>query len=305
LDLSDFKKCDVVFSHCNFGTPLPMLLLGLHIRALQRNNRHVKFTYWTRNGNFRGYADHIGFFRFCGIDRGNQIGEAHGGNGYQPIRLFDLNSLREAAGEEPYAIIAQDKANELAGILTQNYASDLFQALQYSLREIIRNSMEHSQGGVLGYLAQYWPKLDKAELAVFDTGVGIGATLREVEELKDISDAEALQNALKPGVTSVSLAERAYQHPDARNSGFGLYLTSKVCADSGHLRVLSGSKGITCNAAGTTVHDWAFEGTCVQMSIQPSKVVGFASRFKDMVEEGQAIAGDENPASSYSKVINF
>ena len=78
IDLSSHETCVINFTKCTFGEPLPMLLLGREINSLKAANPNVDFICRSRESKFRGYADHIGYFRYIGFDRGKQIGQAFG-----------------------------------------------------------------------------------------------------------------------------------------------------------------------------------------------------------------------------------
>lgn len=280
-----------------------MLLIGREIRELMRNNRAMKFTFWTKSGNFREYADHVGFFRYCGIDRGKSMGEAFGSANYIPITLLDLNELRMASGDRPYAEIMEEKAAELTRILIQVDSGELYDVIQYSLRELLRNAIEHSRAAVLIMFGQYWPVTGQAEIALYDTGVGIATTLLEAGVPSTLSAGEILQEALKPGVTSVSATERSYQHAHYRNSGFGLYVTSQFFSKFGLFRVMSGNATVTINATGITTNNWSFRGTCVHLSFNTKSMEGSRDLIHRIIKEGEKVSIGGHTASSSSKTI--
>lgn len=157
IDLSGIDRCVLDFTRCDFGEPLPMLLLGREIRTLKKNNPEIHLVCRSRSTQFRGYADHISFFKYCGFNRGNHVGEALGSNTYLPIHVFDMDDWKAASGDRPYAEIVEEKSSELAHVLTQERNGGLFTAVQYSLREMMRNSVGHSFGDLLVVFAQYWP----------------------------------------------------------------------------------------------------------------------------------------------------
>lgn len=101
--LKNVTKCNIIFSHCEWGEPLPMMVLGREIRAFVRNNPDVSFFILTRNTQFVGYADHVGFFRYCGFDRGNEPGEAWGSNSYVPIQVVDIDKWKSESIDSRYA----------------------------------------------------------------------------------------------------------------------------------------------------------------------------------------------------------
>jgi len=281
-----------------------MLLLGREIRALVSNNREVKFTCWSRDSNFRGYADHVGFFRYAGFQRGKKLGEAFGSANYIPIELIDLENMRETSGDRPYAELVDEKAAEMARVLVQESTGDLYQVIQYSLREIIRNSVEHGQGSSLIIFGQYWPALHKAEIVIYDNGVGIEQTLNEGGVPDAIGSTNAIIKAMEPAITGVTAAEREAQHEYYRNSGFGMYVTSRFCAERGHFRVTSGNSTVTRNIRGNTTNDWSFDSTCVQLVLDTSNMTGAADRILEIVAEGEIAAGTLVTASTGSKSLS-
>lgn len=305
ISLSENEDCEIYFSDCQFGEPLPMLILGREIRSLVRNNRGSKITAYSRPNAFRGYADHVGFFRYCGFQRGNEPGEAFGSPNYIPITVLDLDDLKQASGDRPYAEIMIEKAYELTQVLMQQDSGQVFEIISYSIREMLRNAAEHSRSSVVVVFGQYWPARHRAEIALFDAGIGINASLSEAEIVDGTSDREALLKAVQPGITSVSEAERAYQDETFRNSGFGLYVTSKFFSEVGHFRLISGNEGLTLSATGALHHPWKFDGTCIQMSCDLRRMVGSIDRIAEIIKEGEAATNGTALASSASKKITL
>jgi len=299
-DLSQFDSCRIDFTACGFGEPLPMLLLGRDLRALMRNNIGKRFSCTTVAGQFRGYADHVGFFRYCGFLRGNEIGEARGSSNYVPIQLIDLNEMKIASGERPYVEIVEEKSDELARVLLGSGQHGAFNSVRYSIREILRNSVEHSQGGVVIFFGQYWPNRSQAEIVIFDTGVGVVQTLLESGVVDGANQHQALRKALEPGITGVSAAERAAQEPNTRNSGFGLYVTSRYCSEFGTFRILSHGAALTVNNQEISNQNWRFSGTCVQMKIRTDLDNSGGQRILDIIGEGEQALEDSNDVAGAS-----
>jgi hypothetical protein len=173
IQLSADEECAIHFSSCEFGEPLPMLILGREIRNLIRNNRGSKITAYSKPTSFRGYADHVGFFRYCGFQRGNEPGQALGSPNYIPITFLDIDDLKQASGDRPYAEIMVEKAAELTKVLMQEDNGPVFDVISYSIREMLRNAAEHSQSSVVVIFGQFWPQKHRAEIALFDAGIGI------------------------------------------------------------------------------------------------------------------------------------
>ena len=269
-------------------------------------NPEAKFACRSRPGEFRGYADHIGFFQHAGFVRGNPAGAAMGSSTYLPITTIDANELKTSSGERPYGELAEEKALHMARVLTQTDTGASFHTIAYAIREMLRNSIEHSFSDEVVMLAQFWPFKNQAEIAIYDGGIGVRNSLSDTEETDAISDEDAITRALKPGVTGVSEAVRAHQHKDYRNSGFGLYVTSKLCAENGFFRLISGNAGVNRNSSGDTFYNWPFDGTCVQMRINTSSISDANALIDQIVAEGEAeakIEGRDVKASGSSKSV--
>lgn len=289
--LVNVDRCNIIFSHCKWGEPLPMMVLGREMRAFVRNNPHVSFFVVTRNTQFVGYADHVGFFRYCGFARGNETGEALGSSTYVPIQIIRIDDWKSEAPDARYADVVEERASELAHILTQRRGVADFMALQYSLREILRNSVEHSMGELVSFFAQYWKnkKPPIAEIVIWDNGCGLRETLTQNFGSKVASDREALHLSIQPGVSGVTEREREHQPEDIRNSGFGLYTTSRFASESGLFRMISGSAGITVNDSSIVNHDWRFQGTCVQIKLKLDEIGNVSERIARIIAEGEAV----------------
>lgn len=82
--------------------------------------------------------------------------------------------------------------------LDQNVLS----CLNYCFWEMIDNIQEHAKSKIGGYVVvQNYPKKNNLEIDLVDTGRGIRASLSENAKFADISEAEALQESIKEGMT--------------------------------------------------------------------------------------------------------
>ncbi|MEO0633846.1 MAG: ATP-binding protein [Pseudomonadota bacterium] len=302
LDLSGFTQCNLRFSNCSFGEPLPMLLLAKRFSELVRRHPDVAFQLRSRESQFRGYAEHIGYFRLLGFGRGNRPGEAIGSSTYIPIERLSISEMIERAGNQPIGRAVSGLARRLSTLLSQHTEGPLFDLFEYSFREIIRNSLEHSCGEELILFGQYWPARDRVEIVVMDDGVGIAENLYENEHIECKTNADALKFAILPGITGVPRAERVEQDERWGNSGFGLYVTSRLCSEGGLFRLLSGSGSLTLANGVRTEHPWPFGGTCVQLRFSTRDAASRIQRIEEIVTEGkqewQAIVGEIPVAAS-------
>lgn len=276
-----------------------MISLASDFRYLKDKFPDVEYICTSSDTPFRGYADHIGYFRFLGFARGNYVGDASGSGNYVPIHLFNINKIKADSGDGPYGKIVGEKAFELARLLTQTENGGAFISIEYALREMLRNAVEHSLGSKMAILGQFWPSKDIAEIVICDNGVGITETLKEHYALE--SDFDALEKAILPGVTGTSDLERKHQNPYYRNSGFGLYTTSKFCSERGVFRIISGNAGITLQANNSRRQSWRFDGTCIQIKIRTDDLENAATRIQSIIDEGEKLNKGKKMASTASK----
>ncbi|MBT0958633.1 ATP-binding protein [Alphaproteobacteria bacterium KMM 3653] len=298
-----------------YAEPLPLLLLGRQVRDVVKSFPNCRFSLRAGKNSFHTYADHIGFFRFMGGRRGREPGEAWGSNRYIPIESFDIGEIQAAAKGGAVGEIMDAEASRLAIVLSQQDSGALFDVIQYTIREIIRNSAEHSRGTQISLMAQYWPAKGLAEIVITDDGVGIPYNIYENEYVECSTAREALKFALLPGVSGVSRQERAQQDEFWGNSGFGLYVTSRLCSENGGFRIISADQGLTLVGATQVEHDWSFRGTCVQLRLNVRDAIAMKDAIPRLVEEGetkraslisrypiQASAASKMLASQYRKL---
>ena len=103
--------------------------------------------------------------------------EALGNDNHLPITRLERKSLFEAPTDKYEVLqnLVERRAEHLALVIARDRQknADLFDALSYSIREVMRNVFEHSQAPFLYYCAQYWPTNNKVEFAIADFGIGI------------------------------------------------------------------------------------------------------------------------------------
>lgn len=175
----------------------------------------------------------------------------------------------------------------MAGLLLQSSAGALFDTVQYALREVVRNAVEHSESRSFGYCGQYWPNRNRVQIALIDRGVGLKATLGSNPRLKVDSDHDAIQMALMPGVSRKGvLPQSRAAHDPWANSGFGLYMTSQLCGEGGRFVLLSGSAAIELTNSLKHSLSGSFSGTALQLELDLSKAEGLSSRLSKFRNEG-------------------
>lgn len=132
------------FGEARWFPPFSMLLLSVLLKQFRDLRPNAR----CRANNYQNhtYAAHFGFFRSFGLQHGNEPGQASGSGSYIPITRLDVTEIREsadAAWVETGEII-EARSRELSGVLTQTDNGPLFDTLSYAIREIIRNTVEHS-----------------------------------------------------------------------------------------------------------------------------------------------------------------
>lgn len=163
-----------------------------------------------------------------------------------------------------------------------------FEAIQYAVREILRNSAEHSEGESVSIMAQYWPTKDVAEIVIIDDGVGVPHSLYGNDYVECANSREALKFALLPGISGVSLEDRIGQDDFWGNSGFGLFVTSRICAQNGQFRIFSDRQGFTLFGSSQIEHDWVLPGTCVQMRLDVRRAREVQTSIGRIIAEGES-----------------
>jgi hypothetical protein len=176
----------------------PFSLLFLASKLQDFKNRNLGRPLFVDNYKDHSYPAHMGFFHMLGIDYGRNMGGASGNEGYLPITLVKREYLYQ--GEEDRFVelgdLIQRHADKIAFMLSRDESgkSDFFNVVSYSLREIFRKVFEHSEAKQLFYCAQYWPKSNKVEVSISDSGMGIRRALAENLNFAFASDKEALEN---------------------------------------------------------------------------------------------------------------
>jgi hypothetical protein len=126
------------------------------------------------------------------------------------------------------------------------------------LGELLDNAITHAASPVGVYAAaQVHHRGGDLELAVADAGIGIRSHLARNPRFRDLTAAEALGAALRPGVTGTS-ERRGNGLPDLLStaSGFGGQLLLR--SDDGYAQVMASSSDRKFAAAGQVPGTWAW-----------------------------------------------
>lgn len=280
--------------------PFGMLMVASEIRALLRRFPGAKSTF--QRYEHISYAAHMGFFQAAGLNFGKAPGEARGSARYLPLTIFNCQVLRDQAVMKATEVgdVIEERSQKLAEMLCGDGEGDVFETLTYSLREMMRNVVEHSEAEQFGVCAQYWPTKNRVEVAIVDRGIGLSQSLESNPHLDASDDKKSINYALMPAVSGKAYKGARKQRGHWANSGFGLYMTSRICRNGGNFFVGSGSAGmlLTRNTAKRYL-PCNFQGTAIRMVIKTDQIAdlrGALSRYRD---EGYAIQ------RKYAETVNI
>lgn len=286
--------------------PFSMLLLGSMLRCFREARPQASRR--SMNHENHEYAAHFGFFRSFGLMHGNEPGEAAGSSRYIPIQDINVAEVRQEALDRFLEVgdVIEERSADIGKILTQNEAGDLQDTLTYSIREIIRNVVEHSQSPTVHVCAQYWPSYHQVEVGIVDDGIGVHAALTSNPTHENLGEKEALEFALMPGISGNPFAGR--DRSEWSNSGYGLYMTNRICRNGGHFMIWSGGYGIELSQGGKRDFETSFNGTAIRLFIDTENLGDLRHRLAEFAEEGRAasleLAGaNDSRASTASQML--
>ena len=292
------QSLDVEIEHAiDFATtgsvePCGMLMVSSELQRLQtRCNLKVDF----ENYRHMTYAGHMGFFKAFSHEYGKWPGEANGGNNYIPLTILDTGQIRKEAIEtlREEGDVVEERSKQLASTLIGDDTGEVFETLAYSIREIIRNVVEHSGASQIGLCGQYWPSKGRAEIAIIDRGRGLGAALAPNPHIDASTDKQAINWALMPAISGVAFEGAKKPNRDSPwvNSGFGLYMTNRICRNGGNFFISSGDTGmlLTASGEGKRYFSTSHKGTVVRMIIDTNQRDSLQNSLERYRNEGYEI----------------
>lgn len=272
-DLQDAEQYIFNFAGAGRIEPFALLFISSEIQRFIAKRSGSKFA--AANFDHCGYAGHMGFFKSFGLDFGKFAGEAKGSGTYIPITIYNAEDIKTQAANnfEQVGSFIESKAAEMASILTRSDSGSLFDTLTYSIREIVRNVIEHSQSELFGFCAQFWQTYKSVELAILDRGIGIRRGLSSNPHLSLGNDHEALNLCLIPGVSGKAFKGARRNSNDVwANSGYGLYMTSRLCREGGSYFIASGDTGLYLSESKRRYLDTPFQGTAIKLTLNTGRL---------------------------------
>ncbi|WP_210330357.1 hypothetical protein [Aliikangiella sp. G2MR2-5] len=289
LEYSD----EYAFDFANLGRvePFTMAYVANELKRFRKSKPKSKFT--ALNHQNKSYAAHMGFFRAFGLKFGNEPGEAPGSSTYLPLTILNVADLQQEAADsyDHVGNIIEAKSEKIAKILTRQNSGDLIDTLTFSIREILRNVVEHSESEIIEYCAQYWPTKNLVELAILDTGNGIMHGLSTNPFLNISHERDALYLAMLPGVSGkMYKGVKKRKHDEWQNSGFGLYMTSRICRNGGDFFIASNDKSIFLDRTSKNDLECKYKGTALRLRIDTSKIYSYSEMLAQYRKEGYEAA---------------
>ncbi|MFZ5841967.1 MAG: ATP-binding protein [Pseudomonadota bacterium] len=211
------------FKPIRFVYPFPTLASALGVRKFVRERKRLGLRTLPIGSDSKdaaiSYLRYIGFFKFIGVDSGNNPGRAPGSSRYLPITVLKRSELlSQKIRNESIQDVIDSQSDRLARVLfpePENEGPSIM--LSYCFRELIRNVFEHAEVDTCIAMAQRWQN-GEAEIAIADEGIGFLSSLRKSYMVE--SPDEAIRLAMLPGYSS-GLTRATGSRWD--NSGYGLY----------------------------------------------------------------------------------
>lgn len=285
----DYKRLSLV-------EPFGMLLAGAKIRQFMKERDSSKYS--DKNFKQHKYAANMGFFQSVMQDYGREPGELPGNNNYIPITKLNVSALYKESSKDREHVVdtVERESKRLATVLAKGNKT-LQTILTYSIREIIRNVVEHSKSEDIWFSAQYWPTKDRVEIAILDEGIGIKSSLLSNPKIKLKTEKDALLLSIEPGVTK-SQKNRFTRDDPYANSGFGLFVTSRICMTGGDYSICSGSSALGLSSRKPTLYNSSFQGTAIRMRLVTTNIDKLSGIIPKLIKEGEKIAKSNKNASS-------
>jgi hypothetical protein len=284
------KVITIEMGEGRYFPPFPMLFLAAKILEIRETHPDTQIE--IRNHAEHSYAAHMGFFKTAGFDIGRELDDAKGNARYLPIRAFYKSELLRQPTDRFVELgdLIQRHADDIAAVVSQDErrASDFFNALSYSLRELIRNVFEHAETDRVLYCAQYWPAKQKVEVCILDRGIGIRQSLGTNPNFRFRTDKEALEMSLWPGVSGKTHLKS--MSTNWANSGYGLYMTSRLSRHGGNFAIVSGDACIVLSKS-MSKHNFntRLTGTAIRMNLDTMEIGNVQMRLSQFRKEAQSI----------------
>lgn len=296
---NEIERCcgenEIVIDFSSMGRiePFTMVYIAKFIRDFKRRNKDT--VVYCKGHQSKDYAANMAFFRAFGLKHGREPNCVDGNDRFVPYTILRIQTIVDEANKA-WAVgqeVIERRSAHLAEILGQQKSGNFYDALTYSIREIMRNVYEHSKSLSIEYCAQYWPCYNKVEIAIIDNGIGLKASLANNPHVQVENHSDAIQQALMPAISSKNYKGAIIDTNDPwHNSGFGLYMINRICRLGGSFLICTGDHGIKLDENGKEhIHLLHIcRGTAVRMVLNTSRLTELSSMLEKFRDEGYEIA---------------
>ena len=279
------EKYTYNYERITFAEPFGMLIVGSTIRQLVEECSQSEH----RDINFRDkdYLANVGFFYSVRQEFGKHPNNLTGNSDFIPIKKVNIrDSYRDALNEYGSNIVGYIDNNiseHIASVISRGN-EQLKICLKFCITEVIRNVYDHSDSKELWYAGQFWPSRDLVEIAIIDEGIGIKESLKRNKKISASTDNEAIEEALKPGVSKRVINPKNTSVDS--NQGFGLYMIRSICEQIGGLTILSGNSCFNLDRGKESSYVSKFNGTAIRIRIKPSLIVNARHMIEEFSKQG-------------------
>jgi len=208
LDFSDPKRL-IIYSHPKWLNVHPAILTLLASMALKAGKENVKFDNLTALSG--AYLDRMGLFNFVSEESPYNINKKEESGRFIPLTIIK-NSIEQSK-------FITDMIPLLHLPVGQT------DVIKYTVGELIRNVLEHSQsrdGAIVA--AQYYKKSNTIRLGICDNGIGIKKSMQKHWQSRTKTDLDAIKWALVPGISGTTSREGGTED----NAGAGLFFIKSI-----------------------------------------------------------------------------
>ncbi len=255
----DYEELDINLETLRYIDLMQAIMLVAAVNEARNNGKEIRVNCKDCNE----YLQRINFYEELGVAKEENF-----------IRHDKTCSLLEISN------ITKDNdgqvVNGIMRILQNSTALDysVLQCLNYCFWEMVDNIQEHAKSCIGGYtVVQKYPRKNKLEINLVDTGRGIRASLSENASLAELSEEEALRECIKEGMTSGS------------GRGNGLFHTTNFVKENGG-RFLMHSCSWALEISGGVVRTFPvpfWQGTAIHLEVNSCNDVLLENIFGDEI----------------------
>lgn len=303
-DHPELVEIHIDFSNVRFAHPIGTLILSQFLKYCAFNKNSTIIAYAPTKMDVRSYLETVGFLEFIKTSDLSWR-KVNTSKTYIPLSVIDFYEIKQRKREYYTEFREHKPLQEFIQEIANNYSEWIFDRVEstisYCIREIVRNSLEHSGAKYCSIFGQIFRTADRIEFCIADSGKGIFNSLAEKYDLS--STDEALRYSIKPGIS----AESVQNAGEYSNSGFGLYVLSEIAKLYGYMIIGSSDKALVIKENEIKVEDHYYPGTFVGFCVTYRDLLRNYSKIDEIIREGELLSrrmgGIKNASASTKKII--